>query len=74
MDSTASNKSTITSHQIIPPKRGQIKIKIVKGIIRSAAAIAGNGKKHKENGGFHISTPSTPATPTGYQSDVSFES
>uniref|UniRef100_A0A2C9V1A1 Uncharacterized protein n=1 Tax=Manihot esculenta TaxID=3983 RepID=A0A2C9V1A1_MANES len=74
MDLAAANNSTAKSHQIIPPKRGQIKKKIVKSIMRSAAAIAGNGKKHKENGGFHISTPSTPATPTGYHSDASFES
>ncbi|KDP44140.1 hypothetical protein JCGZ_05607 [Jatropha curcas] len=66
--------STKNHQQTIPPKRGQIKIKIVKSIIRSASAIVSNGKKNKENGGFTISSPTTPATPSGYSSDAAMES
>ncbi|KDP44139.1 hypothetical protein JCGZ_05606 [Jatropha curcas] len=67
------SKSTERHQQKIPPKRGQIKIKIVKNFIRSASGIASNGKMSKENGDFAISSPTTPATPTGYNSDAATE-
>ncbi|OMO67557.1 hypothetical protein CCACVL1_20448 [Corchorus capsularis] len=60
-----------------PPRRGQIKIKIIKGILKSAAKILSTGAelrmKRGVKGGGLSSSSTTPgvATPNGYNSDGS---
>ncbi|CAL1403288.1 unnamed protein product [Linum trigynum] len=72
--------------QSFPPRRGQIKMRIIKSLINSAAAAIGTPsggklKRSKRDGGggdgFSSSSsrcssaPATPpATPTGYLSDA----
>jgi hypothetical protein len=55
------------------PRRGQVKIKIFKGLFKSLASMLGGfGRKPAaEDGGFQSSNPQTPAeTPSGYCSNA----
>ncbi|XVE59147.1 hypothetical protein DITRI_Ditri05aG0022300 [Diplodiscus trichospermus] len=66
--------------QNLPPKRGQIKKNIIKGLFHSAAKVLSTGsetrKKRKEKGGGLNSSSTTPgsATPYEYNSDGSLNS
>ncbi|GMN24507.1 hypothetical protein TIFTF001_000595 [Ficus carica] len=52
-----------------PPRRGQIKIRIIKSLFSSVAATG--GRKPGENGGPPSPIASPPAaTPSGYASDA----
>ncbi|KAI6685734.1 hypothetical protein NL676_031647 [Syzygium grande] len=59
------------SAQRLPPKRGQIKINILRSIIRSARALASTapsaGEEQREDGGF-ASTSSGSPIQSGYSS------
>ncbi|KAK0603138.1 hypothetical protein LWI29_001782 [Acer saccharum] len=70
-DNKASKPTKQKQNQRFPPKRGQVMIKILKGIFgRSAAA------KRRENGlgGLSSSSTTPAATPSLYNSDDEFES
>ncbi|XWS74229.1 hypothetical protein CRYUN_Cryun02cG0197800 [Craigia yunnanensis] len=68
------------SQQNFPPKRGQIKINIIKGLFKSAANILSIGsgirKKRREKADGLSSSSTTPglATPNEYNSDGSLDS
>ncbi|MBA0622824.1 hypothetical protein Godav_008327 [Gossypium davidsonii] len=60
--------------QSLPPRRGQVKMRIIKGFFKSVTSIASVAKKMpskmKESGPGFSSTSTTPApTPTAYNSD-----
>ncbi|KAF7823500.1 hypothetical protein G2W53_021644 [Senna tora] len=62
-------RSSNRNVQTLPPRRGQIKIRIIKTIVRSAAALGGFGRRNGE-GGTPLSSPSaTPPIPSEYNSD-----
>ncbi|PQQ05954.1 hypothetical protein Pyn_15020 [Prunus yedoensis var. nudiflora] len=65
---TRGSKSKLNPSQSLPPKRGQIKIKIIKGLVKSLASMAGGrGRRPREDGGFLSSSSQTPAqTPSGF--------
>lgn len=58
--------------QWVPPRRGQIKMKIMKSMVKSAVELASTGgRSERKNGSGGYSTPSmaTPGeTPSGYDS------
>ncbi|KAB2614721.1 hypothetical protein D8674_021309 [Pyrus ussuriensis x Pyrus communis] len=62
------SKSKHSRNRRLPPRRGQIKIRIFKELIKFLAPMAGGGaRKPRENGGFLSSSSQTPAeTPSGY--------
>ncbi|PQM32611.1 hypothetical protein Pyn_32794 [Prunus yedoensis var. nudiflora] len=61
---TPGSKSKPNPSQSLPPKRGQIKIKIIKGLVRSLASlVGGGGRRPREDGGFLSSSSQTPAKP-----------
>ncbi|KAM1355237.1 hypothetical protein ACFX13_030234 [Malus domestica] len=66
------SKSKHSRNRRLPPRRGQIKIKIFKELVKFLAPMAGRGaRKPRENGGFLSSSSQTPAeTTSGYCSDV----
>ncbi|KAJ1396641.1 hypothetical protein SESBI_32395 [Sesbania bispinosa] len=73
-----------TATQTLPPKRGLVKIRVVKSIVKSvtgfaslAASGAGSGRKNVNGNGeddrtsLSLSSPSaTPPIPSGYNSDA----
>jgi len=72
-ESTIKPQSTQT---LLPPRRGLVKIRVLKSLVKSAAAFAslsGDGGRRNSHGdgtedGDH-SPSSTPPTPGGYNSD-----
>ncbi|KAB2614866.1 hypothetical protein D8674_021454 [Pyrus ussuriensis x Pyrus communis] len=66
------SKSKHSRNRRLPPRRGQIKIKIFNELFKFLAPMAGGGaRKPRENGGFLSSSSQTPAeTPSGYCSDA----
>ncbi|KAK8344847.1 hypothetical protein V6Z11_A07G107400 [Gossypium hirsutum] len=65
MESNVSPNSTKKQNQSLPPKRGQVKMRILKTILKSVSSMASTGTP-KESGP-QLSSSST--TPTGYLSD-----
>lgn len=61
-----------TQKQSLPPRRGIIKIKILKDLFQSIASMAdGFRRKPPENGGLlSTGSPTPAATPSGYASDA----
>ncbi|KAJ1384031.1 hypothetical protein SESBI_42878 [Sesbania bispinosa] len=70
-----------TATQTLPPKRGLVKIRVVKSIIKSVTALAatgagsgrknGNGNGEDDRASLSLSSPSaTPPLPSGYNSDA----
>ncbi|KAM1205614.1 hypothetical protein ACFX13_006506 [Malus domestica] len=60
------SKPKHSQKRTLPPRRGQIKIRIIKGLVKSLGSMAG-GRARKPNkyGGFLSSSSQTPAeTPT----------
>ncbi|KAB2614867.1 hypothetical protein D8674_021455 [Pyrus ussuriensis x Pyrus communis] len=66
------SKSEHNRNRRLPPRRGQIKTKIFKELVKFLAPMAGGGApKPREDGGFLSSGSQTPAeTPSGYCSDA----
>ncbi|KAJ7980935.1 Myb-related transcription factor, partner of profilin like, partial [Quillaja saponaria] len=63
-------KSSSKSKQTLPPKRGQITMKIIKAVFKSAAALASGGRRRrKQDGALLSSNSTTPPIPSGYNSD-----
>ncbi|KAB2606781.1 hypothetical protein D8674_006498 [Pyrus ussuriensis x Pyrus communis] len=66
------SKSKHSQNRTLPPRRGLVKIRIIKGLVKSLASMAGGqARKPNKYGGFLSSSSQTPAeTPSGYCSDV----
>ncbi|XWS71769.1 hypothetical protein CRYUN_Cryun03dG0167100 [Craigia yunnanensis] len=69
MESTVSSP-TKKQKQTLPPRRGQVKIRIIKCFLKLVTSMASMAGKRKESGP-DLSSSSTTATPTptGYNSD-----
>lgn len=64
MENSNSPSKLYPNQSLPPPKRGQIKVKIFKGIFKSLASIAGGFvRRPSEYGAFLSSNPQTPADP-----------
>ncbi|XVE59148.1 hypothetical protein DITRI_Ditri05aG0022400 [Diplodiscus trichospermus] len=77
MEST--NSSPVKKqNQTLPPRRGQVKIRIIKSLVKSVASMASMAKersgKRKESGPDLSSSSTTAApTPTGYSSELQMD-
>ncbi|EEF32147.1 conserved hypothetical protein [Ricinus communis] len=63
--------------QTLPPRRGQVKVRIIKEVVKSVSAFFGKrGRPSGDGGGgFTTSNSSTPATiSSGYNSDAPSDS
>ncbi|XVF46419.1 hypothetical protein PTKIN_Ptkin03bG0025100 [Pterospermum kingtungense] len=74
MESSVSSPTKKQNQTLLPPRRGQVKIRIIKRILKSVASMAstakGTSRKRKESGPDLSSSSTTAApTPTGYDSD-----
>ncbi|KAK6234738.1 hypothetical protein QQP08_027389 [Theobroma cacao] len=68
------SSNTKKQKQTLPPRRGQVKIRIFKSFLKSVSSIALMAKampRKREESGPDLSSNSTPAapTPTSYNSD-----
>ncbi|CAL0329109.1 unnamed protein product [Lupinus luteus] len=61
-EAKSKNKKNRHTQQTLPPRRGQIKINILKNLIKTTTAFT-----HKLQ---PTSTPTTPSIPSGYSSDA----
>ncbi|XVF05623.1 hypothetical protein REPUB_Repub05bG0188700 [Reevesia pubescens] len=73
MELTVSS-STNKQNQTLPPRRGQVKIRIIKTVLKSVTSIASTAmempRKRKESGpDLSSSSTTTAPTPTSYNSD-----
>jgi len=69
---TRSTMKPQTTQTLLPPRRGLVKIRVIKSLVKSAAAFASlsgdGGRRNGTEDGDH-SPSSTPPTPGGYNSD-----
>ncbi|CAJ2654308.1 hypothetical protein L195_g032063 [Trifolium pratense] len=76
MEETRSNIKPQATQTLLPPRRGLVKIRVLKSLVKSATAFAslsGDGGRKNSNGsgtedGDH-SPSSSPPIPIGYNSD-----
>ncbi|OIV99355.1 hypothetical protein TanjilG_17165 [Lupinus angustifolius] len=61
-ETKSKNKKNGHTQQSLPPRRGQIKINILKTILKTTASFT---HRHQPT-----STPTTPPIPSGYTSDA----